>query len=76
MSGNVWEWVKDCWHPNYTGAPRDGSAWTSGGDCGPRMYRGGSWFSFASWLRSSDRNFTNANLRGSSRGFRVLRTFE
>ena len=32
MLGNVWEWVADCWHDDYDGAPRDGSAWTSGGD--------------------------------------------
>lgn len=26
MHGNVWEWVQDCWHFNYRGAPSDGSA--------------------------------------------------
>ena len=31
VHGNVWEWVEDCWHGNYEGAPGDGSAWTSGG---------------------------------------------
>ena len=77
MSGNVDELVEDCWHGNYVGAPRDGSAWTRGGDCGIRMYRGGSWNSpFVSSLRSSDRNFRNADIRGHSVGFRVLRTFE
>ena len=28
MHGNVWEWVEDCWHGDYSGAPTDGSAWT------------------------------------------------
>ena len=28
MHGNVWEWVEDCYHDNYDGAPTDGSAWT------------------------------------------------
>ena len=32
MHGNVWEWVQDCWNGSYTGAPSDGSAWTTG-DC-------------------------------------------
>jgi formylglycine-generating enzyme required for sulfatase activity len=32
MTGNVHEWVEDCWHSNYAmnrSAPDDGSAWTS-----------------------------------------------
>ena len=40
MLGNVWEWAQDCWHENYDGAPRDGSAWTRGGDCGRRVVVG------------------------------------
>ena len=24
MNGSVWEWVSDCWHSNYKGAPNDG----------------------------------------------------
>ncbi len=27
MSGGVAEWVADCWHKDYHGAPADGSAW-------------------------------------------------
>jgi len=27
MAGNVWEWVEDCFHPDYGGAPADGPAW-------------------------------------------------
>ena len=38
--GNVYEWVEDCWNDSYAGAPRDGSAWTSG-DCGRRVLRRG-----------------------------------
>ena len=29
MHGNVSEWVEDCYHDRYYGAPDDGSAWTS-----------------------------------------------
>ena len=42
VHGNVWEWVEDCWSGDYPGAPSDGRAWT-GGDCGNRVLRGGSW---------------------------------
>ncbi|HRI60924.1 MAG TPA: SUMF1/EgtB/PvdO family nonheme iron enzyme [Saprospiraceae bacterium] len=41
LSSNVSEWVEDCWHDSFKGAPADGSAWLSG-DCSMRMLRGGS----------------------------------
>ena len=43
-AGNVREWVQDCWHDNYQGAPSDGSAWKKehNGDCNGRVHRGGS----------------------------------
>jgi formylglycine-generating enzyme required for sulfatase activity len=57
MSGNVWEWVQDCWHKNYDKAPGDGSAWQedNNGDCTPRMLRGGSWYGELVYLRSAFR---------------------
>ena len=51
MLGNVWEWVEDCGHRNYEGAPSDGSAWIRRGDCRFRMLRGGSWEDPPSRLR-------------------------
>jgi formylglycine-generating enzyme required for sulfatase activity len=30
MFGNAREWVEDCYHKSFDGAPTDGSAWTSG----------------------------------------------
>ncbi len=42
MTGNVWEWVQDCWHDSYRGAPTDGSAWTSACQYVGRGLRGGS----------------------------------
>ena len=53
--GNVWEWVEDCWHDSYRGAPTDGSAWTIGGDCYRRVIRGGSWTIVPAGLRSAYR---------------------
>jgi formylglycine-generating enzyme required for sulfatase activity len=47
VHGNIFEWVEDCWHPNYFGAPGDGSAWTAP-DCSRHVMRGGSW-NFPSW---------------------------
>ena len=74
MAGNVWEWVEDCWHDNYAGAPRDGTAWTRGGDCRRRVLRGGSWINYPVNLRSANRVGLAAGLRLVSAGFRVART--
>ena len=77
MHGNVWEWVEDCWHSDYSGAPTDGSAWISGGDCDSRVLRGGSWSNVVPWnLRAADRyRLCRTGLRSNSVvGFRVART--
>ena len=76
MHGNVYEWVEDCWHENYARAPRDGSAWTSGGNCGRRVLRGGSWVVDPAFLRSANRNFVDAGARRGGNGFRVSRTLD
>ena len=74
VHGNVWEWVEDCWHNDYSGAPSEGSAWTSGGDCSLRMLRGGSWSYGPRDLRSANRGWLQAGDRYSVIGFRVART--
>ena len=75
MSGNVGEWVEDCWHENYARAPVDGSAWVRGGDCEHRVLRGGSFSSiFPAWVRSADRVGGGAAHRDSGGGFRLART--
>ena len=76
VSGNVYEWVEDCWHDSYAGAPSDGSAWTSGGDCGLRVVRGGSWNHGQRPLRSASRFGEAAGARYGSVGFRVSRTLD
>ena len=74
MLGNVWEWVEDCWHAGYTGAPRDGRAWVGGGNCSKRVVRGGSWVHIPRHLRSAGRARDSTGYRGSGVGFRVART--
>jgi formylglycine-generating enzyme required for sulfatase activity len=73
MAGNVWQWVQDCYHDNYDGAPSDGSAWTSG-DCSRRVYRGGAWVSNPQLLRSALRIGDSTGKRSYNLGFRVGRT--
>jgi formylglycine-generating enzyme required for sulfatase activity len=52
MHGNVYEWVEDCYHDSYGGAPSNGAAWTFG-SCKHRVLRGGSWQS-AEWNTRAD----------------------
>ena len=58
MSGNVWEWVADCWE----------------GDCSKRVLRGGSWLSEPRALRSAFRSRYAVGLRLNDNGFRLART--
>ena len=77
VHGNVDEWVEDCWHDSYRGAPADGSARTVGEDCVGRVLRGGSWGSGPQYLRSADRDRSSPPGSGSSlAGFRVARTLD
>jgi formylglycine-generating enzyme required for sulfatase activity len=74
MAGNVWEWVQDCYHGDYIGAPLDGSAWVVGEDCHRRIVRGGSWYSDPQDLRSASRRWFSNGTRFDQVGFRVGRT--
>ena len=71
MMGNVREWVSDCWHPDYNGAPRDGRKWEAGGDCDLRVMRGRT----ARPWPTSRIGITTENVRVDN-GFRVARTIE
>ena len=70
MHGNAWEWCEDTWHEDYSGAPTDGSAWTTGGDSSKRVLRSGSWDSPGTNLRSTYRH-GNGRYEHDGRGFRV-----
>ncbi len=74
MHGNVWQWVEDCYHEDFKGAPENGSAWKQDADCSNRVVRGGSWGSNPEILRSASR-FGNPSIgRYFTLGFRVGRT--
>jgi formylglycine-generating enzyme required for sulfatase activity len=70
MLGGVAEWVEDCWHATYQGAPANGSAWV-GGSCERRVLRGGSWKNPPSDVTVSARNFYDASVRYVANGVRI-----
>lgn len=71
--GNVWEWVQDCWHDDYAGAPDDSRVW-GGGDCSQRVVRGGGWANRVDYLSSAVRGTYEAKFEDPSNGFRVVMT--
>jgi formylglycine-generating enzyme required for sulfatase activity len=73
MVGNVWEWVADCYHPNYEGAPDNGLPWMKP-DCADRVLRGGSWHSIPTRnLRSATRYHHGPDVQDRGYGFRIGR---
>jgi formylglycine-generating enzyme required for sulfatase activity/class 3 adenylate cyclase len=70
MGGGVDQWVEDCWHKNYQGAPSDGSAWVEG-DCASHVIRSGSWKNDARYVRPANRDSYDTNVRYPTHGFRV-----
>jgi formylglycine-generating enzyme required for sulfatase activity len=74
MHGNVWEWVEDCYHKNYAGAPIDGSAWTTSCEQDYRIHRSGSWYHPAQRLRAAFRGKYASDYRDDGVGLRVART--
>jgi formylglycine-generating enzyme required for sulfatase activity/uncharacterized caspase-like protein len=72
-NGGVWEWVSDCWHKSYDGAPKDGSSWDKP-DCRENVIRGGSWRNDASYIHSASRFKYDFSVRYIQNGFRVAKT--
>jgi len=71
-SGNVAEWVYDCWHETYEDAPTDGSVW-EGGDCSLRVARGGSYISPQQSVRITKRDKFKSNSGYDHVGIRLAR---
>jgi formylglycine-generating enzyme required for sulfatase activity len=71
--GNVNEWVEDCWHQNYIGAPTTSIPWEAGGDCTRRVIRGSTWNSY-NWedATTTARWGVDTKFRGfNTTGFRI-----
>jgi formylglycine-generating enzyme required for sulfatase activity len=73
--GNVEEWVQDCWHSSYEGAPDDGSAWldADNGKCDWRVVRGGAWL--ADPVHTAYRSWYEQAFSSDHLGFRLARDF-
>jgi formylglycine-generating enzyme required for sulfatase activity len=71
-SGNIAEWVEDCWHDDYHGAPTDGSAWNQP-QCQLRVLRGGAFDSDAMYVSSAARFRYDYDVPYSANGFRIVR---
>lgn len=70
MYGNVWEWVQDCWHDDYVGAPQTSQAWEEG-SCNWRVIRGGSWRHDAENARAAFRYASAPTAKNQYIGLRV-----
>jgi formylglycine-generating enzyme required for sulfatase activity len=71
MSGNVYEWVEDSYHPNYNKSPTDGSVWLGNGY--ERVLRGSSWTGTQQDERASGRERNLPVYRDDDDGFRLAR---
>jgi formylglycine-generating enzyme required for sulfatase activity len=73
MHGNVWEWVQDCYRPNYASAPDDGTAVPTEKNC-TRVIRDGSGVDFPKSLRVAERYSNQPDYRNGNLGLRVARS--
>jgi formylglycine-generating enzyme required for sulfatase activity len=72
VAGNVMEWVEDCYHINFKGAPTNGSAWVEPG-CKERVVRGAAFNKPMESLRTTRRSGEYAQAGYFAIGFRVVR---
>lgn len=71
LTGNVWEWVEDCWNRNHRKAPDDSKPRVKKKGCDERVQRGGSWFYGADEARASYRTAGKVDEKSVTTGFRV-----
>lgn len=73
ITGNVWEWLQDCYVMPYANdAPTDGSAYINEA-CERRAVRGGAWLSTMFWQRPTFRGRDPEDLTSRIFGLRVAR---
>jgi len=72
MTGNVMEWVMDCYTDNYDGAPIDGAARQSAA-CQKRVVRDGSYHSTSENIRVTKRSGYPQDSAVDQIGFRIVR---
>ena len=70
MTGNVWEWVADCYRDNYQTASNTGVAYQNK-QCPRHVFRGGGYGDVGYFLRISLRNRAAADARKDDIGFRL-----
>lgn len=73
---NAREWVDDCWHANYQGAPTTQVRWgaENNGLCNFPVLRGGAWIYNVHNVRTAYRNaYYSSQARSTMWGFRVVR---
>lgn len=74
MSGSATEWVEDCWHSNYSGAPTTGESWDEE-TCNSRVRRGGGYKDSKYFMIASAR--ISGGTSGSAEGgFRCVKDLE
>ncbi len=72
LTGNVREWVEDCWNASVVGHPKGGGAWQAG-RCGMRITMGTAWVSSPTESSSVIRTPFASDARNNTVGFRVAR---
>jgi formylglycine-generating enzyme required for sulfatase activity len=73
VHGSVYDWVEDCWHDDYAGAPSDGSAWVTGA-CAGHVLRGGADSRILHTRRSAARLWSGPPNRMDYMSLRVARS--
>jgi len=71
-AGNVFEWVADCLHDDFSQDPKDGTP-VDRKACGKRIIRGGAWSFLPKEIRSANRWRDFPTRRSDDTGFRVAR---